>query len=120
LDRLHQLIAFVGEICVAAGAEVLNKPRWVCPMAIGDPEDGAGRTRHAGLGERANGTEFSAVSALRNDLGGQEKEILVKLNRDEEETRTMELCSTSFITRPSSTPKGVSETCGSRRWPRSS
>jgi hypothetical protein len=120
LDGLHQLVAFVGKIRVAAGAEVLNEPRWVRPMAIGDPEDGAGRTRNASLGERANGTELGAISALGNDLGEQEKEGLVKLKRDDEETRTIELCSINFITRPSSTPKGVSETCGSRRWPWSS
>ncbi|KAJ7933386.1 hypothetical protein B0H13DRAFT_1856160 [Mycena leptocephala] len=55
-------------------AEVLNEPRWVHPMAIGDPEDGAGRTRNTGLSERANSTELGAISALGNDLGEQEKE----------------------------------------------
>lgn len=49
LDRLHKRIALTDEVRVTTATEVLDEPKRIRPVAVGDPEDRARRARDASL-----------------------------------------------------------------------
>jgi hypothetical protein len=48
--------------------EVFHEPVRICPIAVRDAKDRAGRARDAGLGKGAFDRHLGAICALGNDL----------------------------------------------------